>query len=156
MIDIIIVPVSQTGKDVDNAINTIDLIERNMKGFRGALFVGATRVGGDGGIDEVEYALPDALELTSLDAVEGFLVLPDNASIPLSRNMRMTSWEIAENSDRFLGKIHTKLVELHEAGDSRGANIQVRMKRCVSAAINLVPFIDKIFEQLDSRESRRG
>jgi len=150
--DAIIIPVTQTGKDVENAEKTLLLIREQLRNYQGKIILGVTRIPSDYDWGDIEYRMPDLADLARKYEVDGVITLPNDQSIPLSRKLEMTAWELSEFSERQLDQIQELMMEEHEKGAEADADRLVKLNRhtvTIESAIRLRPHLDQRFLALD-------
>lgn len=150
----IIIPVTQTGKDVENAEKTLAMIKEQFRGYKGKVFLGLTRIPSKYSWDDIAYRLPDLVKLAEKESVDGVITLPTDDSIPLSRKLGMTAWELSEFSETQLEQIEALMMEEHEKGASADRDRQMQLNRhtvTIESALRLRPHLDERFEHLDRK-----
>ncbi|CAM3857822.1 hypothetical protein VRRI112168_03435 [Vreelandella rituensis] len=149
-VDFIVIPVSQTGKDVENAKKTLDLIRKHFLGFEGKILLGATRLNDGSDRDALQYSMPDATELYAYEKLDGFLILPESDAIPMSRMMGMSAWEIAQGAEGIREMCFAQIDIARKAGQAthemRG---WTRKLRCTQSSVKLMPHLEDLFNTLD-------
>ena len=111
LIDAFIIPVSQTGKDVENAQKTCNMIKEFIPDSDAKMFLGVTRTPAGYDMDDVQYLMPDAFELAQSVGMEECLILPDNLSIPASRKLGMTVYELGSHAEKLSSKLNSRLYD---------------------------------------------
>lgn len=156
MINGFIIPVSQTGKDVENARKTIELIRKYMGSKPVNIFLGVTRIGSTETLQDVEYNMPDLIELASDEQVLDILLLPDDVSVPASRKLGMSVWELAISADAHIDTLNEQLLEeqCREERDVTAMSAINRHVMCVENARHYLPVLQRIFGQLDQHFAR--
>lgn len=152
--DLIVIPVSQRGRDIQNAQKTLDLITKHFEDFQGRVVIGVTRIIEGTTLDDVMYAMPDIEVLLNDERVSGLIVLPNNETVATSLGFGVSSYELAINADEVLTEIKSKLNEQYAATASDKDNPEitdwVRRKRSVRNAVEFKGELDRIFDELDA------
>lgn len=150
-LDAIIVPVSQTGKDVENAEKTIRLVKEELTSFEGKFILGVTRIPGEYSYEDLQYRFPDLMELAE-NTGASIITLPNDSSIPMSRMMGSTAWELATFSNDHIDSIQDAMIEEEEKGDEANIATLRRLNRytvTIESAIRLKPYLEERFDLLD-------
>lgn len=152
-IDAFLIPVSQTGKDVQNARKTVELIDAAMPGRSAHMFLGVTRLKADADVSDVEYYMPDAIEMSEQVQMSDMFVLPDNLAIPSSRMLGQSVWELATIADAYVDDLDTEIAQHNRKNgpvDLVAVRSLNRRVQCVENAKRLKPHLESIFNVLDS------
>lgn len=151
-IDAVIIPVTQTGKDVENAGKTFEMVKEQFKGYAGKVLFGVTRIPSDYGYDDLVYRLPDLMELAEGTGADGVITLPNDTSIPMSRMMGLTAWELAVFSDDHVDRIQDEMIAEEEKGEEADVKKLRTLNRytvAIESAIRLRPHLEERFDQMD-------
>jgi hypothetical protein len=151
MINGFVIPVSQTGKDVENANKTIELIREYMPNNCQNIFLGVARIDKKFGIDDVEYMMPDAIEMATEANVKDVLLLHDDVSVPGSRKLGMSVWELATNAEAYIDGLNERMLDeqVKEPVDIKEMRLINRHVVCVEHAKHYLPKLEAIFTTLD-------
>ena len=151
MINGYVIPISQTGKDVENAGKTIAMINKFMPDKTQKIFLGVTRIKDNYELEDVKYAMPDAIELAQEVGMNDVLLLPDNISIPGSRKLGMTVWELGTSADEHADNLTYRLMD-EQAKEEVDLQVIREINRhvvCIEYSRHYLPKLETIFETLD-------
>lgn len=109
-IDLIVVPVSGPGQDVLNAKKTLDHVRELMPDYQGKVLMVMTRTTTTDP-RAVRRRMPDAFALLDQEKLSGPIILPTDNSFPMSRTLKMTVWEIAQQGDQLKGQLRDAMRE---------------------------------------------
>lgn len=115
LIDLIVIPVSSPGQDVENAKKTIAHVRDLMPGYKGKILMVLTRTNSDEA-RMVRRRMPDAFALIDREKLAGPIILPSNDAFPLSRNLQMTVWEVAEQAPELKKHFQAQMEAAPDAG----------------------------------------
>lgn len=96
-IKMIVIPVSAGGVDVIYAGKTLENIREWMPAYKGSITLVITRAE-SADISTVKQGMPDAFRLIDEEELSGPVLMETNMAFPGSRMLKMTAWEIAEQS----------------------------------------------------------
>lgn len=103
-IDLIVVPVSGPGQDVLNAKKTLDHVRELMPDYDGKILMVMTRTTSTD-VRTVRRRMPDAFALLDREKLAGPIILPTDSSFPMSRTLKMSVWEIAQQGEDLKGQL---------------------------------------------------
>ena len=107
-IDMIVVPVSGPGQDVANAKKTLDHVRELMPDYEGKILMVMTRTTSPDP-RAVRRRMPDAFALFDKEGLSGPIILPNDNSFPMSRTLKMSAWEIAQQGDELKSQLRAAM-----------------------------------------------
>lgn len=147
-IDMIVVPVSSSGKDVDNASKTIDLIKAEIQHFKGPIVLVISRTSTDA-IDVVERENPEAMDVLRMHGLKGPIILPDDVLFSGARKLNLSAWEIGHKNEQLTAMVHemkSQAKELKDIGLHREA---ARLNTIIVSGRSMYPYLEQQFKLLD-------
>lgn len=107
-IDLIVVPVSGPGQDVLNAKKTLDHVRELMPEYEGKILMVMTRTTSTD-VRTVRRRMPDAFALLDREKLAGPIIMPTDNSFPMSRTLKMSVWEIAQQGEELKGQLRSAM-----------------------------------------------
>lgn len=147
-VDMVIVPVSASGRDVINARATINHIREVFSDFEGKIVIVHTRaITSD--IERLRFESPDIFDLAQGADIKGPVIVPNKGCFASSRYLLRTAWEISEQAPSLMGQIKAGQVKAKKERDIDEGRQLVRMRDIVEESASLTPYFEKVFEELD-------
>lgn len=106
-VDLIVVPVSSAGQDVDNAHKTLKKIREFMPNYQGKVAMVITRTTTDD-VDMLRQMTGDAFALIEKQKLEGPLILPNASCFAISSWLGLTVWEVIQQAEDISKQISEK------------------------------------------------
>lgn len=148
-IDLVVVPVTSSGRDVLNASATIQHIRDSFTGFEAPILLVYSRAT-TSDLSRLKFEASDIFTLVDEVAVHGPLVIPQRGCLASSRYMFLTVWEIINQSQDMVSEIQREQLDAKKNKDVEKGNQLVNMRAIVEDSLSLAPFFQKAFSQLDS------
>lgn len=148
-IDLVIVPVSASGRDVLNAEATIAHIRECFSGFNSPIAIVYTRAE-TMDIDRLKHEVPDVFRLAESAGVGGPLVVPQRTCLAASRYLLLTAWELGQRGADMIVEIQEKQLQAKRQKDIEAGTQLVTMRTTVEQAVNMKPIFEQLFSDLDS------
>ena len=145
-IDLIVIPVSSAGQDVQNARRTLDAIKRLMPEYAGRIVMVITRTPGKE-VDLIRAQMPDAFALMAQRNLSGPLILPTQNCFPLSRFLRTTVWEIGQQGEALKADLRQKMAQARRDPDAR-KQLSL-LNSVVTEAMEIKEYLRSQFAELD-------
>lgn len=156
-IDLIVVPVSGPGQDVLNAHKTINHVRELMPDYDGKILMVMTRTTSSDP-RKVRRRMPDAFALLDREKLAGPIILPTDNSFPMSRSLKMTAWEIAQQGEELKTELRNAMKEVRSNPQKR-ENLAF-LTSIVSDSLAMKPHLEEQFTALDKvidlRKAVRG
>lgn len=145
-IDLIVVPVSGPGQDVLNAKKTLDHVRELMPDYTGKVLMVMTRTTSTDP-RAVRRRMPDAFSLLDREKLAGPIILPTDNSFPMSRALKMTVWEIAQQGEALKVELRDAM---RGARNDPGKREELAMLTAVvSDSLNIRSHLEQQFTALD-------
>ncbi len=107
-IDMIVIPVSGPGQDVLNAKKTLNHVRELMPDYDGKILMVMTRTTSTD-VPSVRRRMPDAFALFDKEKLSGPIILPADNAFPMSRMLKMSAWEIAQQGAELKSELRTAM-----------------------------------------------
>lgn len=147
--DLIVIPVRDEGQDVDNAVRTIESIQRYDAKAKIVILLNdiSARVQDvrDLGLREM---FAEVFDMAAEFEVE-VIVMPRIERYGRSRRLGMTQWEMAEQSGELITLLQEDVLNAEAAGDMTASIFNTRLIRSVIGARQSRVFIDHVHQRLD-------
>jgi cellulose biosynthesis protein BcsQ len=148
-IDMIVIPVSSTGKDVDNAYKTLNIVREKMPRYKGPIVLVITRAPV---VDLVslsrEYA--DAFSLAEDEGLIGPIILPQDMAFSSSRKLGKTAWEISKLEDVLRDELDEAKAASYKARNKEQFRTVSRLNAIVTSCVEMGGYLEEQFLKLDS------
>lgn len=145
LIDLIVIPVSSPGQDVQNAKKTLDHVHDLMPGYKGKILLVLTRTNSDEA-RMVRRRMPDAFALLDNEKLSGPIILPSNDAFPLSRTLGMTVWEVAGQGPALKEHFQKEMSNAPDAEKREEIGFTLSV---INNAIKMQKHLDLQFKELD-------
>jgi len=145
-IDMIVVPVSGPGQDVLNAKKTLDHVRELMPDYAGKILMVMTRTTSTD-VRTVRRRMPDAFALLDREKLDGPIILPTDNAFPLSRTLKMSVWEIAQQGEDLKGQLREAMKKTR--GDAGRREEMAMLNSVVSDSLKMRDYLSTQFENLD-------
>lgn len=147
-IELIVVPVSSSGKDVDNASQTIEQIREELKHYTGPIVLVISRTS-SADMDIVNRENPEALELVKKHNLKGPIILPDNVLFSGARKLNLSAWEIGEKNEKLSAMVQDMKSQAKELKDMGLHRAATRLNTIVVSGRMMHSYIEEQFTTLD-------
>lgn len=149
MVDLIVIPVSSNGQDIENAEKTLKLIKEKMPDYEGKLVLAMTRmpVTDKGTLESIYF---EAFDLADEYKLHGPIVLPDNQVFANCRALGKTVYEISQEYEVLSKMGRDSMREANKSGDRKKIRSASRMKQLVESSHKVSGAINDSFLVLDN------
>lgn len=147
-IDLIVVPVSGSGQDVDNAYTTIAMIKDEMPDYAGPIALVITRCP----TVEVEYVkreVPDAFDLVEQYSLENPIILPQSRLFSGARELELTAWEVGDRFEELKTEMRSDKAAAKKRRDIQSARILARINTVLMEGRRWHDYLNEQFVKLD-------
>lgn len=147
-IDLVVVPISSGGTDVENAFNTIDLIKEFLPDYTGEIVLVITRALST----DPEYVgrdMPDAFDLIESGGLKGPIILPHSRVFSGARDLKLTAWEVGDRFEALKGDIEREKAQAKKNRDMKAARLLSRVNMIVMEGRRWHDYLNQQFEILD-------
>tara|TARA_R110002051_G_scaffold53697_3_gene101018 strand:- start:2607 stop:3407 length:801 start_codon:yes stop_codon:yes gene_type:complete len=145
-IDMIVVPVSGPGQDVANAKKTLDHVRELMPDYDGKILMVMTRTTSTD-VRSVRRRMPDAFALLDREKLAGPIILPNDNSFPMSRTLKMSAWEIAQQGEELKGQLRDAMREARNNPQKREE--LAMLTAVVNDSVGMKEHLETQFSELD-------
>lgn len=149
MVDLIIIPVSSNGQDVENAEKTIKLIKEKMPEYEGKLVLAMTRMPvTDKSTLESMYF--ESFDLADEYNLKGPIILPDNQVFANCRVLGKTVYEISQDYEQLSKLGRDSMREATKTADRKKILAASRTKQLIESSKKVADDLNDAFLILDS------
>lgn len=145
-IDMIVIPVSSPGQDVLNAKKTLDHVRDLMPDYDGKVLMVMTRTTSED-VRTVRKRMPDAFALVDREKLAGPIILPTDNSFPLSRTLKMSVWEIAQQGETLKSELRKAMVGARNKPERRDE--LAMLNSVVADSLKMSEYLATQFTNLD-------
>lgn len=147
-VDLVVIPISASGQDEINAVNTAEMIENVAPGTKIAIIVTRQNARSDEEFDLIFTRYFDVPTLRSM--TPHITYFPQVMAMTHSRLLETTLYEMANRREELTAQLSEKMIIASKSADKAKSLHYSRIRKSVQESGQMLPFIENCHRMIDS------